>query len=399
MPQIHRSTHHRLDTLASQMRNKHQQTVILLFALFLLIPGALLAAPPAPPPPIAASGYLLMDMHSRQIIAADNAETRLEPASLTKILTAHVVFDEIRQGHIDLADEVIISEKAWRMEGSRMFLEVNTRATVEQLLKGLIIQSGNDAAVALAEHTAGSEEAFAALMNEHARQLGMNNSHFVNASGLPDPDHYTTPHDIALVTAATIREFPEWYAWYAIKEYAYNDITQPNRNRLLWRDSSVDGVKTGHTEAAGYCLVASASREQMRLISVVMGTESEEARATETQELLGYGFRFFETRRLYRAEQPIQNIRVWKGASDQLPVGASDEIAVTVPRGETGAIAAKLLLGANVEAPVTHGQKIGTIEITHGDKVLMRTPAIALADIPLGGLFGQLMDSVLLMFE
>lgn len=365
----------------------------------LLFGAAAVAAPAAAPPSIAASGYLLMDMHSRQIIAADNADTRLEPASLTKIMTAHVVFEEIRQGHVALTDEVLISEKAWRMEGSRMFVEVNTRVTVEQLLKGLIIQSGNDAAVALAEHTAGSEEAFAALMNEHAGKLGMSNSHFMNASGLPDPEHYTTPRDIALVTAATIREFPEWYAWYAIKEYEYNGITQPNRNLLLWRDANVDGVKTGHTQAAGYCLVASAKQDDMRLISAVMGTESEKARATETQKLLGYGFRFFETRLLYALGQPVQQVRIWKGATEQVPIGAAEELAVTVPRGEAGALGARLMLNGTLEAPIARGQQVGVIEVTQGDEVVKRTPAIALADVGEAGIFGQLMDSVLLMFQ
>lgn len=364
-----------------------------------LIHSMAAAAPPAPPPTTAGSGHLLIDMASDQVIAASNADNQLEPASLTKIMTAYVIFREIDSGHIALADEALVSEKAWRMEGSRMFIEVGKRVSVEELLKGLIIASGNDAAVALAEHTAGSEEAFAALMNEHARRLGMNNSHFTNSSGLPDDEHYTTPADIAKVTAATIREFPEWYAWYAIKDYTFNDITQPNRNRLLWRDESVDGVKTGHTSTAGYCLVASAERDGMRLISVVMGTASEEERATETQELLGYGFRFFESRPLYAAGQPIQEVRVWKGEEDQLPVGVAEALVLTVPRGEAEGLSAQLVVDGLIEAPVMRGQPIGVIEVSHAGEIVKRVPAVALADVSEAGIFGQLLDSMLMMFE
>ena len=271
----------------------------LLLSLFTLTAGA---APPVPAPPaVAASGHLLIDMHSGRVLAENNADARLEPASLTKIMTAYVAFRELRHGKLKLDDQVLISEKAWKEPGSRMFIEVGKRVSVENLLKGMIIQSGNDASVALAEHIAGSEETFAGLMNDHARRLGMLNSHFVNATGLPHADHYTTPHDIALVTAATIREFPDLYKLYSDKEFVWNNIHQANRNLLLARDSSVDGVKTGHTESAGYCLVASAEREGMRLISVVMGTTSENARAKETLSLLNYGFRFYETHRLYGA--------------------------------------------------------------------------------------------------
>ena len=367
--------------------------------LCLLCAGPLAAAPAATPPAVAGTGHLLLDMGSNQVLAAQNIDHRLEPASLTKILTAYVVFREIGNGHISLADPVLVSEKAWRMEGSRMFIEVGKQVSVEDLLKGLIVASGNDAAVALAEHTAGSEEAFANLMNEHAQRLGMTNSHFVNASGLPHPEHYTTPADIARATIATIREFPEWYAWYADKEYTYNDITQPNRNRLLWRDESVDGVKTGHTSTAGYCLVASAQRDDMRLISVVMGTDSEEERAIETQKLLGYGFRFFESQRLYDAGQTVQQVRVWKGESETLPVGVAESLSLTVPRGETGSTEARLVLHGTIEAPVSRGQEVGVIEVTNSDEIVRRVPAVALADISEAGFLGQMIDSVLMMFE
>jgi len=372
---------------------------VLLAALLTLAASPLTAEPVPSPPEIAARGYFLMDMNSGQVLAANNPDMRLEPASLTKIMTAHVVFDEIKKGHVALTDSVLVSEKAWRMEGSRMFIEVNTQVTVEELLKGLIIQSGNDAAVALAEHVAGSEEAFAALMNETAARLGMTSSHFVNSTGLPDPEHYTTPADIAKVTADTIRDYPDWYAWYAIKDYTYNNIKQPNRNLLLWRDDSVDGVKTGHTEAAGYCLVASAQRDNMRLISVVMGTAGETARANETQKLLGYGFRFFETSPLYQAEQPIQQVRVWKGSANEVPVGIARGLTVTVPRGEAGNLSAQLTLDGALEAPVARGQEVGTIEVRLGDQSLMKVPAVALAEVEEAGIVGWLMDSVLMMFE
>lgn len=372
---------------------------VLLAALLTLAASPLTAKPAPSPPEIAARGYLLMDMNSGQVLAANNPDMRLEPASLTKIMTAHVVFDEIKKGHVALTDSVLVSEKAWRTEGSRMFIEVNTQVTVEELLKGLIIQSGNDAAVALAEHVAGSEEAFAALMNETAARLGMTSSHFVNSTGLPDPEHYTTPADIAKVTADTIRDYPDWYAWYAIKDYTYNNIKQPNRNLLLWRDDSVDGVKTGHTEAAGYCLVASAQRDNMRLISVVMGTAGETARANETQKLLGYGFRFFETSPLYQADQPIQQVRVWKGGANEVPVGIARGLTVTVPRGEAGNLSAQLTLDGALEAPVARGQEVGTIEVRLGDQSLMKVPAVALAEVEEAGIVGWLMDTVLMMFE
>ena len=372
---------------------------VLLAALLTLAVSPLTAKPAPSPPEIAAWGYLLMDMNSGQVLAANNPDMRLEPASLTKIMTAHVVFDEIKKGHVALTDSVLVSEKAWRTEGSRMFIEVNTQVTVEELLKGLIIQSGNDAAVALAEHVAGSEEAFAALMNETAARLGMTSSHFVNSTGLPDPEHYTTPADIAKVTADTIRDYPDWYAWYAIKDYTYNNIKQPNRNLLLWRDDSVDGVKTGHTEAAGYCLVASAQRDNMRLISVVMGTAGETARANETQKLLGYGFRFFETSPLYQADQPIQQVRVWKGGANEVPVGIARGLTVTVPRGEAGNLSAQLTLDGALEAPVARGQEVGTIEVRLGDQSLMKVPAVALAEVEEAGIVGWLMDTVLMMFE
>ena len=367
-------------------------------ALFfiLLAPGAVFAVKA---PTINASGYLLVDVESGQVLSENNADARLEPASLTKIMTAHVVFAEIKAGRIALQDMVLISEKAWKMPGSKMFIEVNKQVSVEELLKGLIIQSGNDAAVALAEHVAGSEEAFAELMNKHAAQLGMHGTNFVNASGMPEENHYTTPRDIALVTESTILEFPELYKWYADKEYTYNKITQPNRNRLLWQDESVDGVKTGHTKAAGYCLVSSAKRDDTRLIAVVMGTKSDSSRVVESRKLLNWGFRFFETRTLFKAGDELKSVKIWKGEVDTLRVGAGDDIVVRYPRDMKDQLKAKLTISTTLEAPVSKGQQVGTVEVMLEDNKLKSVPLIALEEVKEAGLFGWLVDTALLWFE
>ncbi|WP_334223808.1 D-alanyl-D-alanine carboxypeptidase family protein [Thiosocius teredinicola] len=370
-----------------------------LFALLLTPLGMAVAAPAPAPPTVAATGYLLVDMDSDIVLAAKDAEQRLEPASLTKIMTAYVVFRELRGGSITLTDPVLISEKAWKTPGSRMFVEVNKRVSVEELLKGMIIQSGNDASVALAEHVAGSEEAFANLMNNHAHRLGMLDTHFVNATGLPDPEHYTTPRDIALVTEATIREFPELYKLYAVKEYTYNDIRQHNRNNLLWRDAAVDGVKTGHTEAAGYCLVASAKRDNMRLVSVVMGTESEKARAVESQSLLNYGFRFYETHRLYGANDRLTRTRVWMGEQEEVSLGLDKDLYVTIPRRQYEKLNARTDIQSGIEAPISKGQKLGEVVIELDGELVTRKPLVALEDVPEGGIWRTVVDSVLMMFE
>lgn len=371
---------------------------LLLAALFLfsLFPGAAFAVKA---PTVNASGYLLLDVESGQVLSENNADSRLEPASLTKIMTAHVVFTEIKAGRISLEDMVLISEKAWKMTGSKMFIEVNKQVSVEALLKGLIIQSGNDAAVALAEHVAGSEEAFAELMNKHAAQLGMHGTNFVNSSGMPDKNHYTTPHDIALVTESTIIEFPEYYKWYAEKEYTFNKITQPNRNRLLWRDESVDGVKTGHTQAAGFCLVSSAKRDGSRLIAVIMGTKSDSARIVESRKLLNWGFRFFETRKLFKLGEELKSVKIWKGETDTLSVGVGDDVVIRYPRDMKDQLKANLSLSTPLEAPLSKGQKIGTVDIMLDDNQLKSVPLIALQDVKEAGIFGWLVDSVLLWFE
>ena len=357
------------------------------------------AAPIPAPPSIAASGHLLLDFNSGRVLSEKNADAPLEPASLTKIMSAYVIFRELSEGNIRLDEEVVISEKAWRMPGSRMFIEVGKRVTVEQLLKGVIVQSGNDASVALAEHIAGSEETFANLMNDHARRLGMNNSNFLNSTGLPSKEHYTTARDMSTVAAATIREFPEYYTWYKIRDYTYSDIKQHNRNQLLGRDESVDGIKTGHTEAAGYCLVASGKRNDMRLISVVMGTNSVEARATASQALLNYGFRFFETHRLYGAGEKLSQVRIWKGSQEDLRLGLDKDLYVTIPRRQYKNLQAGMNVKPQIMAPVSQGRTLGNVTITLGDQTVADVPLVALESIAKGGIWQTMKDSTLLWFE
>jgi len=374
--------------------------VLGLLATLLPLSVASAAAMPTPNvPEIAARGYLLLDFNSGQVIAEKNAHEQMEPASLTKLMTAHIVFNELRSGNLQLTTEVLVSEKAWRMKGSKMFIEVNKRVAVEDLLKGMIIQSGNDASVALAEHVAGSEEAFASLMNHHAEKIGMKNTHFVNSTGMPDSDHYTTAHDLALLTKALIAEFPEYYKWYSIKEFTYNDIRQHNRNSLLWRDKYVDGVKTGHTDSAGFCLISSALRDDMRLISIVLGTKSKEARAKESQKLLNYGFRFFETRKLYSANSQLTTSRIWKGATEQLPLGLAEDLYITIPRGRYDKLDASMKIDSQITAPTAKGSQHGTVDISlEGDAVVER-PLVALQAIEEGSMLQRLSDEFSLLFE
>ncbi len=374
--------------------------LLLPLLLMTLLSTAAVAAPPIPSPPqINGRAYLLQDFHSGRILVEKNSHQRVEPASLTKLMTAYIVFKELKSGSLRLDEEVLISEKAWRTGGSKMFIEVNKRVKVEDLLKGMIVQSGNDASVALAEHVAGSEDAFASLMNEYAATLGMKDSHFVNSTGLPHKDHYTTAYDLALLTRALIHEFPEYYKYYSQKEFTYNHITQYNRNKLLWRDKSVDGVKTGHTESAGYCLIASAKRNDMRLITVVLGTRSENARAQESQKLLNYGFRFFETHRLYGAGEPLTTVRVWKGEVEQLPLGLAEELYVTIPRRQYDHLDAHMTITPLITAPVKRGRPYGSVEVRLGDEVIAQRPLIALRDVAEGSLFQRLSDEVMLFFE
>jgi len=360
--------------------------------------GANIPVPAAPK--LAASSWVLLDHGSNQVLAQHNADKRIEPASITKIMTSYVVYQALEEGLISMDDQVQISEKAWRMKGSRMFIEVNKWVSVKDLVYGMVIQSGNDAAVALAEHVAGSEEAFADQMNATAQRLGMLGSHFVNVTGWPNADHYTTAKDVSVLSRALINDFPKHYAIYGIKEFTYNSIKQPNRNRLLWRDSSVDGLKTGHTDAAGYCLAASAKRGDMRLISVVMGTSSDSARAKYSQTLLNYGFRYYETHKLYSAGDSLRQVRVWKGDKEQLDLGPATDLFVTIPRGQYKNLKPSLEnIPVPVEAPVLKASEVGVIQVALDGEVIASTPAVALQQIEEGSFFSQALDTILLLFE
>ena len=349
-------------------------------------------------PQIGAESYLLIDAATGDVLASENARMRLPPASLTKIMTGYIIADEIEQGRITLDDRVPISVKAWRMEGSRMFIREGTEVSVADLLRGIVIQSGNDASVAMAEYIAGDEEAFAGLMTQTAKSLGMNNTNFMNATGLPDEMHYTTAEDLAVLTRALINRFPEHYAIYSEKYFSYNDIRQANRNALLWRDDSVDGVKTGHTQAAGYCLVASAMENDTRLISVVMGARDERTRAAESQKLLNYGFRYYETVNLYAAGSSLKRVRVWSGLHESLEVGLDDAITLTIPRGGRDQLKAEINLQDVIEAPIERGQPLGALTLSLGDETLVERPVVALNPVQEAGWLSSTLDDVQLMF-
>lgn len=372
----------------------------LLFGLTLLSETMLTLIPN--PPPIAAAAYILQDFYSEQILMEKDVDRQLEPASLTKLMTAYIVFGELRKGKIHLNDAVKISEKAWRMPGSRMYLEVNTTVPVELLLKGMIIQSGNDAALALAEFIAGSEEVFVELMNQRAQELGLKNTHYVNSTGWSEEakQQYTTARDLAHLARAIIQNFPEYYRWYSERELTYNHITQSNRNLLLWRDPSVDGMKTGYTERAGYCLVASAKRGEMRLISVILEASSTKVRATESQKMLDYGFRFFETYRLYQAKEPFNTERVWQGTQDKLPLGLSSPLYITIPRGQYEQLNVMLHIHKqHMTAPIKTGDKVGVLTVNLGHELIVKQPVIALSSIEVGSPWKKMVDYFLLFFD
>lgn len=350
-------------------------------------------------PQLAATAWFLMDAESGQVLVEHNADQRLPPASLTKLMTAYIATLEINRGQIRESDMVRVSERAWRTGGSRMFIEVGKEVSVDDLLHGVIIQSGNDASVALAEHIAGSEEAFADLMNSHARRLGLVNSQFMNATGLPHPEHYSSPRDMALLSRAIIREDQAHYAIYAQKEFFWNGIKQPNRNLLLWRDKTVDGLKTGHTEEAGYCLVASAVRDGQRLIAVVFGAASEQARAAEVQKLLTYGFRFFETRQFYQQGVELARAPLWKGAERQVRAGLAQDLILTLPRGQMDQLQASMSLLPMLEAPIAAGQEVGRVEVRLGESVVHSAPLVAIEAVEKGGLLRRLWDSIRLFFS
>ncbi|MDH3388161.1 MAG: D-alanyl-D-alanine carboxypeptidase [Gammaproteobacteria bacterium] len=358
------------------------------------------AAKPIPnPPALDATSYYLVDFDSGQVLAEKDPDKHIEPASITKLMTAYLVDKAIADGDIALEDEVTISEKAWRMQGSKMFVEVGKQVSVEELLKGLIIQSGNDASVALAEHIAGSESAFAGYMNHQAKLLGMDNTNFVNATGWPHQDHYSSARDIATLTRAVIQEFPQSYRYYKEREYTFNKIRQFNRNRLLWRDETVDGVKTGHTESAGFCLVASAQRGDMRLISVVLGADSDKSRTQSSQSLLNYGFRFYETYKLYRAEEVLKTARIWYGDQEQVSMGIGKDIYITIPRGRYRDLDASMEIDREISAPVSRGQQLGLVNIKLDDELLLSEQIVAMQAVDQGSLFARAMDSIKLMFR
>ncbi|MAP34533.1 D-alanyl-D-alanine carboxypeptidase family protein [Vreelandella lionensis] len=351
------------------------------------------------PPQLAASSWILMDANSGRILAEHNSDERLPPASLTKLMTAYLVERELDRGTINLTDMVNISENAWRTGGSKMFIEVGDRVSVDNLLHGIIIVSGNDASVAMAEHLAGGEAPFADLMNQHATRLGMNDTNFMNATGLPHENHYSTAHDMARLSRHIINDYPEHYEIYSQRNFSFGGIDQPNRNRLLWRDPSVDGLKTGWTTEAGYCLVSSAQRDGMRLISVVMGTSSDEARAQESQKLLSYGFRFYETMKLYERGAVLATPRVWGGDTNELRVGVDEEVFMTLPRNRNEELRARLNLDADLQAPVAVGDNVGTLEVYLGEEMVGERQLVALENIEEGGLFKRLFDQVQRFFS
>jgi serine-type D-Ala-D-Ala carboxypeptidase (penicillin-binding protein 5/6) len=373
-------------------------------ALFLwLCTGLALAQPQSsgafPPPALASKSYLLLDFQSRQVLAAKNTGERTEPASLTKLMTAYVAFDALRQKRVTLAQQVPVSEKAWRAPGSRMFLEPGKTATIEELLHGMIVQSGNDASIALADGIAGSEEAFVEIMNREAARLGLANTRFMNATGLTHPQHYSTAADLATLAAALIQEFPQYFQMYRLREYRYNNITQYNRNRLLGRDPYVDGLKTGYTESAGFCLIATAERHNRRLIAVVLDAGSESGRASEAQKLLNYGFEAFDTVKLYAKGQPVHEMPVWKGGRRTLRAGFTDDFFITIPKGMADRLKATLESMQPLVAPIRSGERVGTLKLNFDGAAFGERTVVALESVGIANLFIRSWHSVRLLFE
>jgi D-alanyl-D-alanine carboxypeptidase (penicillin-binding protein 5/6) len=371
-----------------------------LFLVLIFLP-LLAAAQQLPiPPALAAKSWLLIESGSGQELASQAADERLEPASLTKLMTAYLTFAALKQGTIKIDQSVQVSEKAWKAQGSRMFIQVNTQVKVDDLIKGMIVQSGNDACIALSEAIAGSEDNFVQMMNREAQRLGMKATSFRNAAGMPDPQHYTTARDLAMLTSALIRDFPDEYSkYYSIKEFRYNNITQPNRNRLLWLDPTVDGVKTGHTDAAGYCLISSAKRGQRRLLSIVLGAANDGVRAQESLKLLNYGFQFYDAVQVYSKGQAVSNLKVWKGSEKTVKAGFTNDFVLAVPKGMAPRIKTELLSRQPLIAPVAAGQVIGTLKVTMDDKPFGEYPVVAVEAVPVAGVFGRMIDSVRLWFN
>ena len=350
-------------------------------------------------PNLGASGYILMDASSGRILAQKNADTRLPPASLTKLMSMYIISGALKNGQMRMTDKVRISSKAWKTEGSRMFVKVDDEVDAKDLIQGVIVASGNDATVALAEHIAGTEEAFTSMMNTQAKMLGMNNSNFLDSTGLPNKDHYSTAHDFAILAQAYIKNFPEDYRFYSEKWFTYNKIRQPNRNRLLWRYQFADGLKTGHTSEAGYCLVASAKKDGMRLISVVMGEPNDQGRTEDSMRLLTYGFRFFETHKLYNAATPVIKAQVWQGQKTEVPLGVTEDLYVTIPTGQYKRLQAGLELNSPLKAPIVKGQTYGKVNVMINNQIIASKPLVALNDNPTGGIWRRASDSVKLNFH
>ncbi len=372
----------------------------LVTAASLAFAGAAQAAMPMPQPPlIEATAWYLIDARTGTVLTQQGADNRVPPASLTKMMTTFVADNALSEGRIHPGDMVQISAKAWKQQGSRMFVQVGTQVSVEDLFRGIVIQSGNDASVALAEHIAGSEEQFAGLMNQYAQKIGMTNSHFMNATGLPDPNHYSTAHDLATLARAIIYQFPENYRFYSEKEFSYNGITQPNRNLLLFRDPTVDGLKTGHTDEAGFCLVASAKRGDTRLVSVMMGTKSENARADESAKLLNWGFNSFETYSPYPAGTTLGEAVVWMGQADKVQLGVLEDIVLTIPRGAHANLKASITVQSNIRAPLKKGDRLGSLVIRSGDEIIIEKPLLAMSNIEEGNIFRRCWHWLQLMFS
>lgn len=370
----------------------------LLLVFLLLLPAPVYADVPAPPA-IAAKAWLLYDFTSSQTITSANQHERFEPASLTKLMTAYLAFSALKQKTLTPEQVVPVSERAWKAPGSRMFLEPKKPVKVEELLHGMITQSGNDACIALAEAIAGSEEVFAQMMNREAQRLGMKDTNYTNASGLPNPRHYSSAYDLGLLATALIRDFPDYYPLYSLREYRYNNITQPNRNRLLWLDPNVDGMKTGYTENAGYCLIASAKRGARRLLSVVLGANSDNARAQESQKLLNYGFQFYDSVKLYGKGQAVSTLEVLKGTENRVKAGFLSDFYVSVPRSLADQLKADMVSMQPLVAPIGAGQKVGTVKVTLQDKLLGEYPVVALENVAIAGFFGRAWDSMRLWFK
>jgi D-alanyl-D-alanine carboxypeptidase (penicillin-binding protein 5/6) len=361
---------------------------------------ALAAAGAPQPPQVIGRAWFLQDLASGQVLVAEKPDERFEPASLTKLMTAYLVFAALRDKKLALDQRVGVSERAWRAPGSRMFIDPRMRVAVEDLIRGMVVQSGNDASIALAEAVAGTEEAFVQAMGREAERLGLKNTRFMNSTGLPDPQHYSTARDLALLAAALIRDFPEPYArYYSQREFRYGNITQPNRNRLLWLDATVDGVKTGYTEAAGYCLIASSRRGPRRLLSVLLGSTSEATRAQESQKLLNWGFQSFDAVRLYEKGQAVKEIEVWKGEHARLKAGFSDELVLTVPRGEAVKLKAELVAHSPLLAPVAAGQRVGVLRVSLEGRPLGDFPVVALEGVAAAGFFGRAWDTLRLWLK